>query len=261
MKIRTLWLTSVTLFAGGLLIEPAQAEPDIEARLSRLERMLSEGNLSDVQLQLQRLRQELQQLRGMIERQQYQIDTLKRAQQDLAADLDTRFNQSPPVAIDAASASRPPAPLATPSRMETPPPTGANPATPPLLDEPSAYAAALDLMKARRYEEASGAFEALLARYPTGDFSDNARYWLGESLYARRDYAAAMTQFRRVLDEYPTSPKVPGAKLRIGLILAEQGDQAGAEAVLREVLEQYPGSPEARQARDRLARLGRAPRQ
>lgn len=47
------------------------ADPAFEARVSRLERMLNERSLSDLVLQIQQLQQEVQDLRGQVETQQY----------------------------------------------------------------------------------------------------------------------------------------------------------------------------------------------
>ena len=47
------------------------ADPALEARLSRIERMLNERSLSDLVLQVQQLQQEVQDLRGQVETQQY----------------------------------------------------------------------------------------------------------------------------------------------------------------------------------------------
>ncbi len=49
-----------------------------EARLDRLERMLNEQALSDLVLQLQRLQQEVQELRGQVEVQQYRMQQMDR---------------------------------------------------------------------------------------------------------------------------------------------------------------------------------------
>jgi len=47
------------------------ADPAVEARLARIERMLNERSLSDLVLQIQQLQQEMQDLRGQVETQQY----------------------------------------------------------------------------------------------------------------------------------------------------------------------------------------------
>jgi tol-pal system protein YbgF len=50
----------------------------VEVRLDRLERMLSEQTLSDLVLQIQRLQQEVQDLRGQVEVQQYRMQQMDR---------------------------------------------------------------------------------------------------------------------------------------------------------------------------------------
>jgi len=51
---------------------------DLEARLERLERMLNDQSVSDLVLQIQQLQQELQDLRGQVEMQQYRLQQLDR---------------------------------------------------------------------------------------------------------------------------------------------------------------------------------------
>jgi len=50
----------------------------VEVRLDRVERMLSEQTLSDLVLQIQRLQQEVQDLRGQVEVQQYRMQQMDR---------------------------------------------------------------------------------------------------------------------------------------------------------------------------------------
>jgi tol-pal system protein YbgF len=123
--------------------------------------------------------------------------------------------------------------------------------------EKDAYRTAFDLLKQRRYDEAIRAFEGLLARYPDGEYADNARYWLGETNYVKRDYNAALTQFQRVLANYPLSPKVPSAMLKIGYIHYDQSDWQRARTTLQDVAKKYPDSTEARLAESRLDRMTR----
>lgn len=220
----------------------------------------ADQRLSDLLLQIQRLQQEVQQLRGQLELQNHELSTLKRLQRDQYMDLDARLRgraggtgpghrggtvlQQPGNAAQqpAGSGSAAPAP-STPSKT----PSG----------EKQAYRVAFDLLKQRRYGEAIRDLESLLARYPNGEFADNARYWLGEANYVTRNYAAALTQFQRVLANYPLSPKVPASKLKIGYIHYDQGDWKRARTALKDVAEKFPDSAEARLAESRLERMKR----
>jgi len=207
----------------------------------------ADQRLSDLVLQIQRLQEEVQQLRGKIELQQYDIEILKRQQRDQYMDLDARLRGQAGAAPAEGSAS------SAAGAAPVPPATAS--ATPG--EEKQAYYAALDLLKQRHYEDAARGFEDLLARYPRGQFADNACYWLGEAQYVTRHYSAALTQFQRVLVDFPLSPKVPGSMLKIGYVHYDQGDWKQARKALLEVAAKFPGTDEARLAESRLERMKR----
>lgn len=221
---------------------------------------LADQRLSDLLLQIQRLQQEVQQLRGQVELQQHEISTLKRQQREQYVDLDSRL-QGRSAASDQKTASGK-GRLIGKGSFE--PAAGGGSGVPPTnsgsagsTGEKESYRIAFDLLKQRDYDAAVRAFEDLLARYPNGEFADNARYWLGETYYVKRDYTAALAQFQRVLANYPISPKVPGSMLKIGYIHYDQNDWKRARATLRDVAEKFPDSTEARQAESRLDRMTR----
>ena len=56
----------------------------------------ADQRLSDLLLQMQRLQQEVQQLRGQLELQKHELSTLKRLQREQYLDLDARL-QGPPI--------------------------------------------------------------------------------------------------------------------------------------------------------------------
>lgn len=225
--------------------------------------------LSDLLLQIQRLQQEVQQLRGRVELQQHEIATLKRQQREQYMDLDARLqgrsaDQPPQAPANRAGSSTGTGTFQNwdsgqqaPSTAADTTSAGSNAASESPTAEKQAYRIAFDLLKQRRYEDAIRAFEDLLARYPNGEFADNARYWLGEANYVKRDYSAALTQFQRVLASYPLSPKVPASMLKIGYIHYDQSDWQRARATLQDVAKKFPDTTEARLAESRLERMSR----
>jgi len=229
----------------------------------------ADQRLSDLVLQVQRLQQEVQHLRGQIEVQQHDIATLKQQQREQYLDLDTRLRARSGATSTQLSGGgsrqagereafeAPTTAQSNPSDMASAPPAVSGTASRASTGEKQAYHDAFDLLKQRRYDDAVRAFEDLLARYPNGEFADNARYWLGETHYVKRDYSAALTQFQRVLATYPLSPKVAGSMLKIGYIHYDQGDWQRARASLQDVIAKFPDSTEARLAESRLDRMTR----
>ena len=225
----------------------------------------ADQRLSDLLLQIQRLQQEVQQLRGQVEVQQHELDTLKRQQRDQYVDLDSRLRaQSAPSAPGSAPArgagpveQRPPAMSGSSEAAGASDPRIIGSGSVKPAGEKESYRAAFDLLKLRKYDDAVRAFEDLLARYPNGEFADNAHYWLGETHYVQRDFPSALTQFQRVLANYPLSPKVPDSMLKIGYIHYERSDWRRARTTLKDVLAKFPDTTEARLAQSRLDRMSR----
>jgi TolA-binding protein len=137
----------------------------------------ADQRLSDLLLQIQRLQEEVQQLRGRVEVQGYRISTLEKRQREQYMDLDARLGGR------SAAASTPSgAPVAAGASAEQTPVASEGPSA-----ERKLYQAAFDLLKQRRYDDAIRAFQDQLARYPNGEYADNAIYWLGEASYVKRD--------------------------------------------------------------------------
>lgn len=225
----------------------------------------AEQRLSDLLLQIQRLQQEVQQLRGQVELQQHEISTIKRQQREQYMDLDGRLQSrsaaassgAPGGGAGQAMGAGPSDPKSPGEPVATPPRSTSNSGSEGPSGEKQAYRAAFDLLKQRQFDDAARAFEDLLVRYPGGEFADNARYWLGETNYVKQDYAAALTQFQRVLANYPLSPKVPSSMLKIGYIHYDQSDWPRARATLQDVAKKFPDTSEARLAESRLDRMTR----
>lgn len=258
------------------------ADPQLEGRLARLERILENQGGSDLMLRMQQLQQEMQELRGLVETQQFEIQKLQRQQRDQFLDIDARIGgaQTGPEAVDpnrgatadlggggdASGLDLRPLPAdGAAAAVTAPTPVSPGAVGIPSLPSPEttdgnerdAYRDAFELLKQRKYPQAVEAFNELLRRYPQGQYADNARYWLAETYYVQRNYAAALTEFDRLVQLNANSPRVPGALLKIGYIQYEQEAYDQARAVLRQVVSQYPDSTEARLAQSRLEKMGR----
>lgn len=269
--------TAIAAVAALLALPIWAAESPLEARVARLENALGNLSASNLLLQVQRLQQEVQELRGQVEMQQYRINALMGGQ-DLPV---SGSDQTPPPApfpdaleptgpaSGGPSAGRPAAETGAQSPSGRPidaldlrpSPPGRVPSLPSpettAGGEREAYKAAFDMLKARRYAEAQGAFRDLLARYPQGQYADSSRYWLAESSYTSRDYPTALMEFETLVRQHPQSPKVAGALLKIGYIQYEQQNWPAARASLEGLVARFPEATEARLAQSRLERMAK----
>lgn len=256
---------------------PLAADPRLEARVARLERIMRTQGPSELLLQVQRLQQEVQQLRGLVEDQRNTLERLQRQQRDQYLDLEAQLdNREPqekrdtaPTGDDDPATRRLETGRADLDALTSLSADGGNaqaalplpaPEASANTGERNAYRAAFDLLKERRYEEAIAAFKDLLRRYPQGSFAADARFWLAETYYVTRDYAAALDHYDQLIARYPNSERLPSAMLKVGYIHYQEGRRGEARAVLEEVSARYPETTEANLARDRLRRMGAAPR-
>lgn len=244
----------------------------LEQRVTRLEQILVGQSLSEMVLEVNRLRQEIRELRGALEVQQHQIEGLRTAPRQppatsagsVAAPGRAGEGGSPVPAVPVVPPSQPAAPPDLP-RSEQPTATaktGVAPATgslrkaaTPVVGEEQTYQQAFEQLQQGRYPQAQAEFEALLERYPAGFYADSARYWLGEVCYVQKDYSRALTEFERVLADYPESPKIPGALLKIGYIYDAQREPAKARETLQRLVDEYGSTTEARLAKNRIEKL------
>jgi tol-pal system protein YbgF len=123
-------------------------------------------------------------------------------------------------------------------------------------DPKSLYDAAYNDYLKGNYDLASREFQEYLANFPNTDLSDNATYWIGESLYRQKRFRQAIEQYDAVLTRFPRSDKTAGALLKKGYAHLELGERSQGVVQLQHVIRQYPTSDEANLARQRLREVG-----
>jgi tol-pal system protein YbgF len=148
---------------------------------------------------------------------------------------------SPSQTLPSQAAAAPPVPAPPPpSPPETRPQTAA-----PQGSSKEQYAAAFALMQKANYAGASTAFSDFLSRYPDDALADNARYWLGESYYARGDYPRAAETFFEAYERSKTGPKAPDTLLKLGMALGNLNKKKEACSSFRELSRAFPNAAAA----------------
>ncbi|MDH5361480.1 MAG: tol-pal system protein YbgF [Gammaproteobacteria bacterium] len=241
-------LILIPLLLATPLLPAAEADKktapgvSLESRIERLERVLSGKALVEMQLRMEQLQQEVQQLRGELEQQNYQIREIKEHQRDLYADIDRRLLALERGGAGNASAGNGPA-----AEVEA--------AQPPSQGEQQAYQQGIDLLQEFKYSQAALSFAAYLKAYPQGRYAPIARYWLADSYYSDRKYKEAISQYQRLLKDYPDNSKAVQARLKIGYSQAELKQWKGARDSMETVIKLHPKSTEASLAQRYLQRL------
>lgn len=227
--------------------DPMQARlADLDRRLSAVERILANGSLVELAVQVDELERRSAELQGRIETLEHQAGESESRRRDLYVDLDERIQQlerrlqsggaSAPSVLDGGNLSPGTLPLPGGSDRDN-------------------YQAAFELLKEQRYDEAAMAFQQFLVSFPSSQLADNAQYWLAEAHYVSGDFDEALGQFRAVVDNYPRSRKVPDALLKMGYCNYELERWNDARSALRRVQAEYADTTAARLADQRLARM------
>ncbi len=235
----------VTVLTAGCASVPPDQDPtqirlnDLDARVSKVERVVSNQSLVQLAQQVDTLQAEVRDLQGRIDDVENANRELRKQQRQLYSDLSRRVGATQHGGSAAADSGN--------TAEEGPPGVSST--------ERSVYGQAFDALKAGSYSVAISGFEGFLKQYPSSPLAPNAEYWLGEAYYVNRDLAAAESAFQTVLDKWPSSSKAPDAMLDLGNIQLAQGNIAKGRATLQQVVSRFPGTDAANRAQARLQQL------
>jgi tol-pal system protein YbgF len=241
----------VALALVGCASTPPEQDPvqiklnDLDTRLARIERVVTNQSLLDLANQSDSLRNDLRAMHNDVDVLSNNLEASRKQQRDLYADLDRRMKilesrggvGSAAGSGDAGSGG-----------------AGAD-SSAPASDDKAAYQAAFNLLKDSQYDRAIAAFQKFLIVYSDSSLADNAQYWLGEAYYVNKSYPEAQSAFQRVVDKYPQSRKRPDALLKIGYCQYELKQWDSAKGTLSKVAAQFPDAPAGHLAQQRLDKM------
>jgi tol-pal system protein YbgF len=242
-------LCVLALAMAGCAGTPPEEDPvqiklkDLDTRLGRIERVVANQSLLDLANQNEAMRADLRGMHNDIDQLTNKLETSRKEQHDLYADLDRRMKalEGRGGGGSAAGAEAGAAGAGA---------AGSSAASD--TDDKAAYQAAFDLLKNSQFDAAIAAFQKFLLSFPDSTLADNAQYWLGEANYVNKAFPAAQAAFQKVVDKFPQSRKVPDALLKIGYCQYELKDFDAARRTLSKVTTQFPDSPSEHLAQQRL---------
>ncbi|TQV75107.1 tol-pal system protein YbgF [Aliikangiella marina] len=246
----------VAAFVATFSLPLSASQQSLEQRIQQLEQKQQTQALLQNQMseQLIELQKEVKELRGIIEEHDYKLQQIQDRQRDLYRDIENRLSALPQGATSAASSPVTTTPSAN-TAAQTPvvSPTTAQSvqrAVGSSGTERTEFEEAFKLVRNREYNKAVESFEAFLTKYPTGGFSDNARFWIGQVYFAQSKLAEAEQQFNRLRSDFPDSSKMSAAMLKLAEIKVRQEKWEEAKAMYNEIVAKYSG------AQQQLARKG-----
>ncbi|WP_157944502.1 tol-pal system protein YbgF [Mangrovicella endophytica] len=102
------------------------------------------------------------------------------------------------------------------------------------------YDLAYNYLLAGDYKLAEDAFRQYAQTYPDATDVPDAKYWLGESLFAQQKYTDAAEVFLNAQKQHPQSAKAPEMMLKLGMSLAKLDNRETACVTYAEVAKRYP---------------------
>jgi tol-pal system protein YbgF len=104
------------------------------------------------------------------------------------------------------------------------------------------YDQAFAQLRSNDYAGAETALQSFISKNPKHALVGNAKYWLGESHYARAQYDAAAVAFADSYQSAPKGNKAPDSLFKLGMALAGLKKTADACTTLAEVGTRYPNA-------------------
>lgn len=275
MKVRLFLLCtfSGSLFAQGMPLPPVNDHSAYPASVANAPKPSAASTLYEILGRVEQLQVEVQQLRGQVEEQAYTITELKKRQNSIYSDLDQRLQAiessgsavsqpAPEAEAVAAESTAQPAPAVAPvapvqTQPSAPQPEPAKPAS--AESEKQRYQQSYETLKNGHYSKAIAEFKQFLNDYPSGEYSDNAQYWLGEAYKVNREVSLSREAFNKLVTNYPNSPKVRDGLLKLGYIELEQNNIAKAREYFTRITSTYPGTTAAHLASKKLQQLDQNP--
>lgn len=195
------------------------------------------------------LQEQVQELNGKVEEQEYNLTQLQAMYKRELDSLKQVMAKMDNVAVE---------PVDVPTEMATKPATAFEftPTREASRLEGEVYQSAYQHLQSKRYTQAKADFQEVLQNYPNGQFAPNANYWLGEIYLLQEQYDQAKNSFQAVIDRFATHPKSADALLKLGFVAIHQKEYDAARTYFIEVKEKFPNTVAARLAENRLNQLG-----
>jgi tol-pal system protein YbgF len=208
-----------------------------------------------LQAQIESLKQDTANFQGEREQLLREISLLQRAQKNINAEIEGRFQK-----IQAQLAKQDAPPPSPPVNEEAPKSIKVNVQVDgfEFLAEPEEkrdFEAAFVLFRKGDFAAAAKEFAQFVRVYSNSGYKPSALYWLGSAKFARRDFNDAITQLKGLVNDFPTHTRAAEALLTVGTAQLEIKQPKEARKTFNDLIKIYPTSEAAAAAKDRLTQI------
>jgi len=196
---------------------------------------------ADIGVQMQKVVEDMSELRGLVETYQHRTDELDGLVKQLGEATDKRLTELQGTeAVRAAEAKKKAEALQKPT-------------------DPKAFLQlAQEKLQAKELPLARGLFAEFLKKWPKDPGAGQAHFGLGETYFGEEKWREALFEYGKVIQEFSKAPSAPEAYLRSSESFKKLGMGAESRLALEELVKSYPKSEAANTAKARLVELDKA---
>ena len=228
-------LTVLASIASGAMAfaddDARRAILDLRAQVQALEEQLKNTQMTFVN-RLDSLQNQNRILTGKVEELTNALNTEKRSNRQLYANIDERVGKFEPKEIEVNG-----------EKFKVMP------------QEQAAYDAALELLKAGDYKAAVTRFTKFATDWENSPYRADALYWRGSCHFALEQYKSTINVQNQLIKQYPKHSRVPDAMISVASAQASLGNVKAAAATLKKVIKQFPDSEASKSANQLLKTL------
>lgn len=207
-------------------------------RVQELSELISEykrstaRNAADFSVEIERLKRRVIELRGQTEVNQHLLGQVEQRLSSYSSDLSIKNSEDQTHGRNSKEEK-----LASIQRPEK---------------QADFYKLAYDLFMVKQYKAGRILFEEFLEKWPVGEYSDNALYWIAESYYEEGEYRKAALSFQRLRMQFSESDKLEDALLKLGLCFYSMKMYRESLPFLKKFIKEYPQNRLIRVARKKM---------
>lgn len=245
-------LTSLSSFATENDAELLNKIDRLENQILALESKQSAGSIAPVSennasihSRLLELEEKMRDLNGKFDTVDHQVQQLTQKVQNLATDVDLRFNQhkpvSPPVESTSTAVVTAPAPIAS----LTPAPVEFKQQSAPgddLADQLTKYN---EMIGSGEYKKALAGLEKFVVEHKVNEKSGEAYYLMGLAYSKQKLNDKAAINYLKSYKNYPGNVKAADSLLRLSSALTQLNKKTKACEILNKLETEYPGRSDA----------------